>query len=81
MKIDFPQFRKYNNELSYFKIIDDITFIEYKRLGSKIERFEFKAKILPDRNFLFDMLYNYKTNWIKIDEVEFKHFLTKFEIV
>ena len=79
MKIEFPQYRKYSNELSYFKILDDNTFIEYKRLGSKLEYYEFNAKILPDRNFISDMLYDYNLHWEKIEEEDFNLFISKFQ--
>lgn len=47
-------------------------FIELKITGSLIERFEFEAKILPDRNFIQDMLNLEKGFWESIDAEEWE---------
>ncbi len=67
----FPQYRKYTNNKSYFKIISNTQWEEKQLLGSKVILNSFEAKILPDRNFLNDMLTNYGNHWIVIDEVEY----------
>lgn len=77
--MDFPQYRKYKNGLSCFKISSLSQFVEYKTLGSKLERYEFEAKILPDRNFIQDMLVDFDLHWDKIDQIEFEKFITKFD--
>lgn len=75
----FPQYRKYKNGLSYFKIINTSQFTEYKTLGSKLDEFNFEAKILPDRNYISDMLTNYETHWDFIEEAEFDKFIKGFQ--
>ncbi|KAA3652390.1 MAG: hypothetical protein DWP98_01305 [Bacteroidetes bacterium] len=77
MKIKFPQFRRYSNELSYFKIWSEKKFDEYKITGKKLEKYEFEAKILPDRNYIHDMLYQYEPYWDLINEEEFNAFIAK----
>lgn len=67
----FPQYRKYTNNKSYFKIISNTQWEEKQLLGSKVILNSFEAKILPDRNFLNDMLTNYGNHWLVIDEVEY----------
>jgi hypothetical protein len=74
----FPQFRKYKNNLSFFKVISETRLTEYKTIGSKIEEFNFVAKILPDRNYIYDMLYDYENHWDKINEAEFESFIEKY---
>ena len=72
----FPQYRRYLNGLSYFKIISQEEFYEYKLSLNKIEEYHFEVKILPDRNYLQDMLMDYQEHWEKIDEATFTSFLT-----
>ena len=73
--MEFPQYRRYKNALSYFKINSESTFIEYKLLGNKIEKYAVEAKILPDRNYIHDLLYEYGEHWEKLDESSFNAFL------
>ncbi len=71
----FPQYRMYSNGLSYFEILNESNFIEYKMLGKKVEVYNIEAKILPERNFIQDMLVNEGNHWLIIDEKEFNKFL------
>ena len=34
--------------------------------------YEIEAKILPDRNFISDLIYNYEEHWVKITALEFE---------
>jgi hypothetical protein len=77
--MDFPQYRKYKNNQSYFKIDSLIKFTEYKVFGSKIEKYYFEVKILPDRNFIYDMLNDFELHWDKINKSEFEIFISKFK--
>lgn len=71
-QLEFPLYRKYSNNKSYFKVVSKSKFIELKITGSLIERFEFEAKILPDRNFIQDMLNLEKGFWESIDAEEWE---------
>lgn len=71
-EITYPQYRKYSNNKSYFKIINSDEFEEIQLLGTKKSVHLFKAKILPDRNFIYDMIFNYENSWIKIEEEEYE---------
>ena len=71
----FPQFRKYKNNLSYFKIESNERFIEWKRMTNKWEKIEIEATILPDRVFIADMLEANSLYWDNITETEFNSFL------
>lgn len=71
----FPQFRKYKNDMSYFKIISNESFVEWKRNGVRFEEIHFEAKILPDRNYINDMLSNYEPYWDVVSEEDFSKFL------
>ena len=69
--ITFPVYRKYLNDSSFFKIASLEEFEEIKKDPSGYKLYKFKAKILPDRNYIQDMLFDYKLNWKEIEEEEF----------
>ena len=52
----FPQYRKYKNNKHFFKIYSESEFDEISFIGTKIIVTKHHAKILPDRNFIFDLL-------------------------
>lgn len=78
--MEFPQYRKYKNESSYFKIVDESRFVEYKKTGQRWEIYSFEAKILPDRNYIADLLEANHSYWDKIDQPEFEQFLVKHKL-
>lgn len=80
MSLEFPQYRRYSNRLSYFKIWNENKFDEYKLNGKILEKYEFEVKILPDRNYLQDMLYEIEPYWEVIDETDFKEFILKYKM-
>ena len=69
--MQFPQYRKYKNGKSFFRIESVDKFIEIQLLGSQFLKYEMVAKILPDRNYIQDMLVDYKENWDEITAEEF----------
>ncbi len=71
-KINFPQFRKYKNGQSFFRIESPEKFIELKRTAQGFEKYIIEAKILPDRNLIMDMLVDYEKYWDRITEEEFE---------
>ncbi len=52
----FPQYRKYKNNKHFFKIYSVFEFDEISFIGLKAMVTKHHAKILPDRNFIFDLL-------------------------
>lgn len=69
--MNYPQYRKYKNNKSYFRINSEETFDEIRATGNKYFLYHFTAKILPDRNFISDMLKNTGGNWETITESEY----------
>lgn len=55
-EIMFPTYRKYKNNKHFFKIISESEFDEISFIGSKAIVTKHIAKILPDRNFISDLL-------------------------
>ena len=71
-KITYPQYRKYANNKSYFKIISSELFEEIQLLGSKKTIHIFEAKILPDRNYIADLTFNYEEHWVICKKNEYE---------
>jgi hypothetical protein len=68
----FPIYRKYGNNKSFFKILDNDHFIELKLTGLLVEKHLFEAKILPDRNFIQDMISMHNGHWEEATAEEFE---------
>lgn len=68
--MEFPLYRKFATETSYYKLLDDKSFIEIKILGSKYSVTEFEAKIFPDFNLIKDLIE--ATHWVDINANEFE---------
>ncbi|MCC7303295.1 MAG: hypothetical protein IT233_11695 [Bacteroidia bacterium] len=67
----YPCYRKYKNGTSWFRINGPDDFEEVKIIGGKYFRFRFEAKILPDRNFVSDLIHHYHEYWDICTEEEF----------
>ncbi len=73
-EINFPTYRKYKNNKHFFKIISESEFDEISFIGSKAIVTKHIAKILPDRNFISDLLNDIgKTCELSTQEVYEKH--------
>lgn len=72
MEIKYPQYRKYLNGKAYFKIISATEWEEVQLIGSKHILHQFTVNIMPDRNFIYDITFDYKNNWEKITEEEYQ---------
>lgn len=70
--VNYPQFRKYKNGNAYFKIISKDEWEEITFIGSKSIINNYKASILPDRNYIYDLTFAYHDNWLKIDASEYE---------
>ena len=69
--MEFPIFRKYKNNMSYFKVLSEEAFEELKKEPGGFKLYSVQAKILPDRNFIHDMIFNFEQHWDEIDEAAF----------
>lgn len=78
MNITFPQYRKYPNNKSYFKVLSVDSFEEIQVVGKNYFLTKVKAKILPDRNLIADMI-EAAANWVEIEEVEYQKVREKMD--
>jgi hypothetical protein len=58
--IQFPQYRRYLNGRNYFCFQSKDSFEELRSLGSKWLMEQHTVKILPDRNLVHDLLFEYQ---------------------
>ena len=75
-KITYPQFRKYLNGQNYFKIISPEEMTEIRFVGTKCFVNLFKAKILPDRNLIYDLTFDHRNIAEEISAEEFERVLS-----
>lgn len=68
----YPQYRKYKNNKGYFKIISSTEWEEIQVMGSTYILHRFEVKILPDRNYIYDLTFDYENNWERIEEEEYE---------
>lgn len=68
----YPQYRKYVNKKGYFKILSSSEWEEIQVIGSSFRLHQFKVNIMPDRNFLHDLTFDYANHWLVIDEIEYE---------
>ncbi len=76
MDYNFPVYRKYPHNKSYFKVLTPDTFEEVQVIGRYYSVHRFTAKILPDRNLISDMLDLSQGHWVETDAQEFDSFMT-----
>ena len=69
--INFPVYRKYKNNKSYFKIIQPDLFEEIQLIGSKKIVKQTKALQYPEMLFIQDLIFNYTEMALKITEMEY----------
>jgi hypothetical protein len=69
--INFPVYRKYKNNKSYFKIIQADLFEEIQIIGSKKIVKQTKATQYPEMVFIRDLVFNYTEMALEITEEEY----------
>jgi len=69
--IDFPVYRKYKNNKTYFKIIHPRLFEEIQLIGSKKLIKQTEAKLYPEVLFVNDLLLNYGEMAVEISKDEY----------
>jgi len=78
--MNFPVYRKYPNDKSYFRITSKDRFDELKVTGSLIELYLFEAKIHPDRMFISDMMAMENGHWVESSASEFEALFARLPV-
>jgi hypothetical protein len=71
IEVSFPLYRKYHNNKSFFKVLNDQEFEEIQILGKKCFVYKFRARILPDRYLIKDMIELEGGRWLEISPEEY----------
>lgn len=58
--INFPVFRRYKNGKSFFKVISPELIEEIQVIGKRYVIHRIEIKQLPERNFLFDLVFKFE---------------------
>ena len=66
--MDFPQYRKYKNIETYFKIISEKKFEEISLFGNKFVKHSIEAKQFPEMLRIKDMLNCEGGTWEIVEE-------------
>ena len=69
--INFPLYRKYKNNKSYFKIINLQSFEEIQMIGEKKLIRQTEARLFPEKTFVMDLISNYSEMAVEISEEEY----------
>lgn len=75
--MEFPAYRKYKNNKHFFKIMNENEFEEISFIGSKVFVVKHTAKILPDRNFISDLLNDIGKTCELSNQEEYESFFKK----
>ena len=71
-KITYPVYRKYKNNKSFFKVLSEHKFEEIKLLGDNAVLHVIEAKILPDKNYIYDLTFDYEKHWTLYEAKEYE---------
>jgi len=77
--IQFPVYRKYKNNTSYFKILSRNSFEEIQVIGTKAKLNSIIAIQLPEMNHIHDLVCNYQGFCMEITENEYLEALKKVQ--
>ena len=69
--IQFPQYRRYKNGLSYFKILSNTEFEEIRIVGTKRVINHIVADQYPEKVFINDLLFKYAEFAEEISEKDY----------
>ena len=69
--IQFPVYRKYKNNKSYFKIINALEFEQIQVVGAKKIVSRAKATQFPEMSFIRDLIFNYEEMAEEIGQEEY----------
>ena len=77
-QIQYPTYRKYKNNKNFFKIINENEFEEISFIGNKAIIIKHLAKILPDRNFISDLLHDLGNTSVLSNQEEYESYLNNY---
>ena len=79
-KITYPQYRKYSNGKAYFKVLSTAKFEEIQLIGNSKTIRLFEVNILPDRNYIHDLTFNYSKHWLICEQSEYESIKAEIQL-
>lgn len=76
----FPIYCEINNGASIFIIHSTEELTEFQKLGSRYIKHTLKAKILPERLLISDMIQNEGNRWPRMNKTTFEKYLNEANI-
>jgi hypothetical protein len=78
-KMDFPQYRKYSNGRSYFRISSEKDFEELQFIGDRVVWYRVLAHQYPEMRTIKEMLDLHEGRWERINAIEYASIQKKFD--
>lgn len=72
MDENFPLYRKYPNNKSYFKVFSKTRLEELVIFGESYDLVRIEARILPEFNLIQDLIENEGKRWVEVKETEYE---------
>jgi len=69
--MSFPIYRKYSTGSAFFEVLSKVEFRELKIVGAHYELHHIRAKILPERVYIEDLINNPTGNYVDSSRDEF----------
>ncbi len=78
---NYPIYRKYTGLDVWFKITSDVSFIEIKKIGTRLLMTKVEAIQFPEKNFIQDMISLNENRWQEVDKKEVEKLLNSEEFI
>lgn len=75
-KVQYPIYRKYPHNRTFFKVISDEEFEELNIMKDRFSLRQFKVELFPDRVFVHDLTHNFQAHWEPIEPSEYEDMKT-----
>lgn len=66
--MNYPIYRKFKGIEVWFKITSDVSFIEIKRMGTKMLISKVEAVQFPEKLLIQDMIALHENRWEQVDQ-------------
>lgn len=78
--LEYPIYRKYVGDRSFFKIDSPKSFEEIQIMGSRLFKYQVLAKTLPDFHLINDMIQKENDHWVEASKEEFDNANKRYQM-
>lgn len=79
--MNYPVYRKFKGIDVWFKISSDTSFIEIKKLGSRLLISKIQAVQFPEKLLIQDMIAKHENRWEEVEQDVVEGFLKSEKII